>query len=118
MLQQMTTQFPNVEVIALDPARLLIQFASQVKASVLLRGIRNSTDHDYEQMMAHFNEWMEPAIRTVYIGPEPGQPFVSSSFVKQLVGMEDWNAYVHALVSKCVMPYLRKLEEQLCGGKK
>jgi len=110
MMREITAGMEHVEVVFLPESRLLVKFAASKGASTLLRGIRNNSDHDYEAMMADFNEWVEPGIRTVYIGPTPGEPFVSSTFVKDLVGMEDWIEYVAALVPSCVMPFLHRWE--------
>ena len=118
MLREVVKGMENVEVCVLEPKRLLVSFAVEKAAHTLLRGIRNTVDHDYESMMAAFNEWLAPTIRTAYIGPEPGQPFVSSSFVKSLVGLEEWQSYVSKLVPPCVMPHLWSLAALRPGGNK
>lgn len=109
MLIEMTRDFRNVKVAELKPTMLLVRFAASVNASILLRGIRTARDQEYESGMSHFNEWLAPTIRTVYVPAAPGQPYLSSSLVKSLVGMDEWRTYVPALVPPCVMKRLEKM---------
>lgn len=117
MLKSIVEPFPNAIFMCLPSSRLLVRFASEAGAKTLLRGVRNGADHEYERMMAEFNEWLYPSIRTVCVGPDPGKPFVSSSFVKSLIGLEGWTEYVAELVPPCVMPYLIHLEKSGHGTK-
>lgn len=111
MIQEATRHLPRVRVSVLPHGKLLVRHAASLGAKTLLRGIRNGMDHEYERMMSDFNEMVEPSVRTVCINAKPGELYVSSSFVKSLVGLEDWRTYVSKLVPLCVLPYLEKWSE-------
>ena len=80
------------------PGGFLVDFARRLGATHLLRGIRNTTDFEYEKSMDRMNARMEPEIRTVYLMPPPGLEDVSSSFVRGFVGVQGWQRWVQASV--------------------
>lgn len=80
------------------PGGFLVDFARRLGATHLLRGIRNTTDFEYEKSMDRMNGRMEPEIRTVYLMPPPGLEDVSSSFVRGFVGVQGWQRWVQASV--------------------
>lgn len=63
---------------------LVVEFAQDVGAQFIIRGIRNNVDFEYEFAFAHINTGMAPDIEHIYF--MSGQPdhFVSSSIVKEL----------------------------------
>lgn len=83
---------------------LLIQAAVRLKATHLVRGIRNAQDFDYETEMALVNRRIAPQVKTVYMVPPPELTEVSSSTVRGLVGFNGWQDivrdYVHPVVLK------------------
>jgi pantetheine-phosphate adenylyltransferase len=106
MVQAMVAH-KNVKIVEAGH-EFLVDTARKHKATVLLRGIRNNTDAEYERAMAEFNAWLAPGIQTVWVGPPPNLPnIVSSTFVKGLVGLDGWRAIVSKLVHPAVMPYLQ-----------
>lgn len=81
--------------------KFLIDFAVQQNARVIVRGVRNSTDFEFEKKMAHFNGNMKtghPIITTVVLIPPPDIEGLSSSFVKGLCGPEYWQQRVEQMV--------------------
>jgi pantetheine-phosphate adenylyltransferase len=90
---------------------LLIQLAGRVRATHLIRGIRNSEDFNYETQMALVNRRIDPEIRTVYMAPPPELSEVSSSTVKGIVGFTDWEPIVAQYVHPVVLEALRKKTE-------
>jgi len=72
----------NVEVVAFD--NLLIQFASSVKATFIIRGLRAVSDFEYEFQMAGMNAKLDPAIETVFLMASERHQFISSRFVKEI----------------------------------
>lgn len=64
--------------------RLLIDFAREVGARVILRGLRAVSDFDYEFQMAGMNHRMDPGIETVFLMASERHQFISSRFVKQV----------------------------------
>jgi pantetheine-phosphate adenylyltransferase len=75
-------RFANVEV---DVFRgLLVDYASQRKARVIVRGIRAVTDYEYEFQMALMNRRLAPSIETVFMMPAEHYSYVSSRLVKEI----------------------------------
>ena len=63
---------------------LTVEAAKQAKASVIIRGLRDATDFDYEVHMAQMNAALTPEIETVFLAASPGTRMMSSSLVKQI----------------------------------
>ena len=82
MLQEVTQPWANVEVDIFDG--LLVEYAKQRKAQVLLRGIRAISDYEYELQMALMNRKLEPAIETVFMMPAEAYSYLSSRLVKEI----------------------------------
>jgi pantetheine-phosphate adenylyltransferase len=65
-------------------ASLLIQFAHEVGASVIVRGLRAVSDFDYEFQMAGMNYRLDSNIETVFLMASERHQFISSRFVKEI----------------------------------
>jgi pantetheine-phosphate adenylyltransferase len=63
---------------------LLIAFAHEVGAGMLVRGLRAVTDFDYEFMMAGMNARLDAAVETVFLMASEHHQFISSRFVKEI----------------------------------
>ena len=64
---------------------LTVEFAKENNAQVLLRGIRNSSDFEYEKQLAEINSKLEPSIKTVFLTAIPEHASISSSAVRELI---------------------------------
>jgi pantetheine-phosphate adenylyltransferase len=82
MLREATKQWENVEVDVFDG--LLVQYARQRKAQVILRGIRAISDYEYELQMALMNRKLEPHIETVFMMPAEAYSYLSSRLVREI----------------------------------
>jgi pantetheine-phosphate adenylyltransferase len=72
----------RVDVRRLDG--LLVRFAQEAGATLLVRGLRNGSDFDYEAQMAQMNRHVAPALDTVFLAPSPAVGFVSSTLVREV----------------------------------
>lgn len=63
---------------------LLVNFAREEKASLLIRGLRAVSDFEYEFQMASVNNKIAPEIETVFLTASDATHFISSRFVKQI----------------------------------
>ena len=63
---------------------LLVHFARQVSASVIIRGLRAVSDFEYEIQMANMNYRMEPDIETIFLMASDRHQFIASSLVKDI----------------------------------
>ncbi|MCK5810664.1 MAG: pantetheine-phosphate adenylyltransferase [Cocleimonas sp.] len=79
------TQFadnPQVEVMGFNT--LLVDFAHQQNATVLVRGLRAVADFEFEFQLASMNRHLAPDIESVYLMPSEQYAFISSSLVKEV----------------------------------
>jgi pantetheine-phosphate adenylyltransferase len=83
MLREVVRGYPNVEVDSFDG--LLVHFAQQKGATVILRGIRAISDYEYELQMALMNRRLCPSIETVFLMAGEEYSFVSSRIIKQVI---------------------------------
>jgi pantetheine-phosphate adenylyltransferase len=85
MLREAVGRFPNVEIAAFNG--LLVDFAAQSGAQVILRGIRAISDYEYELQMALMNRRLRPQIETVFLMSGEAYSFISSRLVKEVIGL-------------------------------
>ncbi len=73
---------PNVEVVGF--AGLLVDFARDCNASVLIRGLRAVSDFEYEFQLANMNRRLKPDLESVFLTPSEENSFISSTLVKEV----------------------------------
>lgn len=98
----------KIEVVTFD--KLLIEFASDLGALTIFRGLRAVSDFEYEFQMAGMNRNLRPDIETVFLMCSDKHQFVSSRFVKEIARL---GGDVSAFVSDAV---LRRLQDKLAEG--
>ena len=78
---------------------LTVDFAQEIGASVILKGIRTVTDFDYEFQMLNMNRALTPEIETVFLAPSEANSYISSTLVRQIAGYGgDISQFVHPAV--------------------
>ena len=82
MVTELIKDFDNVSVHAYQG--LIVNYAKQVNAKVLVRGIRSSNDFGYEFDLALMNQNLNPEIETVFLQCKEKYAIVKSSSIKQL----------------------------------
>ena len=82
MLRESVKHLPNVAVESFDG--LLVNFAAEQGARVILRGIRAVSDYEYELQMALMNRKLHQEIETVFMLPGVAYSYVSSRMVKEV----------------------------------
>lgn len=83
MLKEATRELKNVVVEASDS--LVLDYAKKVKASVIIRGLRNFIDYQSEITLFQFNRSIDNSIDTFILFPSTDNLFLSSSSIKELV---------------------------------
>ncbi len=79
---------------------LVVSAARRAGAGVLIRGLRDGTDFDYEMQMAGMNASMAPQVQTVFLPASPMARPITATLVRQLAGMGgDVSAFVPAAVA-------------------
>ena len=74
---------------------LLVEYARSVEATHIVRGLRATSDFEYEFQIDAVNRHLDSTLRTVYFMASPGHSFLSSSNVKE-IGM--WGGSIRGLV--------------------
>jgi pantetheine-phosphate adenylyltransferase len=75
-------EFPNVTVLPFDG--LIVDFCADQEATVIVRGIRNITDFDYEAQMAAMNRKLNADVETVFLLPDAPLQCISSTLVREI----------------------------------
>lgn len=98
LAEEVLADCPNVTVKGFDV--LLIDFAHQQNASILIRGLRAVSDFEYEFQLASMNRNLAPDIESVFLMPADEYSFISSSLVKEVALLGgDVSKFVHPLVN-------------------
>jgi pantetheine-phosphate adenylyltransferase len=82
MAEQVLSQFENVEVRGFSD--LLVDFARDSNAKVILRGLRAVSDFEYEMQLASMNRHLDTSLETVFMTPSEETSFISASLVKEI----------------------------------
>ncbi len=91
----------TIEVIGFSS--LLVDFARNIGAQVIIRGMRAVSDFDYELQLTLMNRNLEPKIETIFLMPSEKYIFVSSSLAKEIAGLKgDITTLVPPIVAKAL----------------
>lgn len=113
MINQILRQECDDHVEARDFTGLTVDFARQVNATAILRGIRNVTDLNFEFQLALTNRAIAD-IETVFIMTGESTAFTSSTLIKQIASAGDINR-LHALLPAIVLDRLKEKKEAFDG---
>ncbi len=79
----------------------MVDAAKRAGATLLIRGLRDASDFDYEMQMAGMNGTMAPGLQTVFLPASPTVRPITATLVRQIAGMGgDVSAFVPASVAK------------------
>jgi pantetheine-phosphate adenylyltransferase len=65
----------------------VVEAARKAGATILIRGLRDAADFDYEMQMAGMNGTMAPDIRTIFLPASPAVRHITATLVRQIAGM-------------------------------
>ncbi|AVJ55000.1 pantetheine-phosphate adenylyltransferase [Idiomarina sp. OT37-5b] len=82
LAQQVTETLDNVSVVGFSG--LLVNFAKEQEATVLVRGLRAVSDFEYEFQLANMNRRLFPDLESVFLTPAEENSFISSTLVKEV----------------------------------
>ena len=103
MMKELVKDCGNVSVHAYEG--LIVNYAKQNNAKVLIRGVRSSNDYAYEFELASMNQNLNPEIETVFLQSKEKYSIVKSSSIKELV---KFGGDVSRMVAPIVEAALRK----------
>jgi len=101
MASEILSPIKNVKVVGFDT--LLADFATEIKANVVLRGLRAVSDFEYEFQLASMNRHLIPNIETMFLTPAEQFSFISSSLIKEIAMLDgDVSRFAHPLVQQAL----------------
>jgi pantetheine-phosphate adenylyltransferase len=90
----------GVELACVAFDDLVVDLAKREGATILVRGLRDATDFDYEMQMAGMNGTMAPTVQTVFLPASPAVRPITATLVRQIARMGgDVTAFVPAPVA-------------------
>jgi len=107
LLKSVTQHLPNVTIVGFSG--LLVDFAKDHQAKVLIRGLRAVSDFDYEFQLANMNRRLAPDLESVFLTPAEKNSFISSTLVKEVaLHHGDVGQFVHPIVKQALENSLQK----------
>lgn len=111
MLKEVTKEIKNVKIVPFEG--LLIDFAREVEAKVIVRGLRAVTDFEYELQMAQTNHKLNPEIETMFMTTGLDYSYLSSSVVREIAAFGgDISQFVPESVIKQVTEKIKEKKIQ------
>ena len=105
LAQTVLGEYDNVEICGFDG--LLVDFAHEKKANIIIRGLRAVSDFEYEFQLAGMNRKLADDIETLFLTPAEQYTYISSSLVREVASLGgDVSPFVH---EKIVAELARKL---------
>ena len=103
MIKKVTADIKNVECDAFSG--LLVDFAKNNNASVIVKGLRTVADFEYEFQMALLNKALNPEFETVFLMTDTKYSYISSSMVK---GVAEYHGELNGLVPSAILEQIQK----------
>src|SRR5947209_1178570 len=85
MLREVVRDRPSIEVCTFRG--LLVDFAAEQHATLIIRGIRAISDYEFELQMALMNRRLRPEVETVFLMAGEAYSFISSRLVKEVISL-------------------------------
>jgi len=93
----------GTEIHFVDFDGLMVQAARDNGAKLIIRGLRDTTDYNYEMQMVGMNAQMAPNLQTVFVPSSPHVRHISATLVRQIAEMGgDISAFVPSIVLKAL----------------
>lgn len=97
MARDVLAGYTNVEVTGFSG--LLMEFAHQQDAHIIIRGLRAVSDFEYEFQLAGMNRGLYPDVETIFLTPSEQYMFISATIVREIACLGgDASKFVHPLV--------------------
>ncbi|WP_256383504.1 pantetheine-phosphate adenylyltransferase [Photobacterium toruni] len=102
LAQQITAHLTNVEIVGFSG--LLVNFAKEHNANIVVRGLRAVSDFEYEFQLANMNRRLMPELETVFLTPAEENSFISSTIVKEVaLHKGDVSQFVDPLITTALL---------------
>ena len=101
MVEESLKHLDNIKVVGFNT--LLIDFAKQQGANVILRGLRAVSDFEFEFQLAGMNRKLNPEIETIFLTPSESVTFLSSTLVREIAALQgNVSEFVPAVVQQAL----------------
>ncbi len=106
-LKELYASNPKIEVTTYKG--LTVDYCKEVNAQVILRGLRNTTDLDYENIIAQNNLLLNPSVESYFLVSRSGLAHISSTIVRDI-----WrnNGDIKPLVPAQILKHIEKLDRK------
>lgn len=105
-MKQAVKRYRRVQVVSLDG--LTVKYALEKKAGTIIRGLRATSDFDYEFQMALTNRQLSKEVETVFLMPSEAHFYLSSRLIKEIAALGgNISGYVPRFVEKKIWDKLR-----------
>lgn len=101
MMKKLLSNFDNVEVDMNDG--LLVEYAKNVGATIVIRGLRTTTDFEYELQLAHTNNMEYKQLETIFLATAMQYSYLSSTVVKEFAS---YHGDISRFVPKEIVPLI------------
>ena len=109
LAKQIVSQYPNASAEGFSG--LLCEFVKQKHSTVIIRGVRNGSDFDYETRMASVNHSLNNDIQTVFFPPMDNTQFISGTLVREIRRLGgDVSSFVSPLVLQALNAKYEKIQ--------
>lgn len=109
LCRKTVAELQNVTVAEYDG--VIVDYARQIGASALVKGIRNGSDAEYELQMATVNRLVAPEIETVVLPSKPEYAALSSSYVKTFIRYQKaFDDLVPAVIRDDIKKMIERME--------
>lgn len=117
MAKAILVGLPNVRVMSFSG--LVTDFARDIGANLIVRGLRDASDFDYERRMASLNRILQPTIDTHFIIPDDRYQSITGTLVREIAMMGgDVRAFVNPVVLAALQEkYLKRQQEPRKGSR-
>ena len=108
MLKEVTKEYSNIRIRSFTG--LLVEFARECEAHIIVRGLRAITDFDYELQMAQTNRIINPSLDTMFLTTSLEYAYLSSTTVKEVAAYGgDISAFVPPYVEEKIRSRMHEL---------
>jgi pantetheine-phosphate adenylyltransferase len=107
LVEIISSRYPNVTVSSYDG--LTIDFAKSNNINVILRGVRNSSDFNYESQISQMNNAMDKSLQSLFFIASDPYKSITSSLVRQVISL---NGDYSNFISNDVARYVKKIKNK------
>ncbi len=101
IVEEVVGHHKGVEVKAFDG--LLVDLSAEVNSPVVLRGIRNLTDYEFETQMAFMNRMMRPELELIFLPADKNYAHINSTLVREIARLGgDISGFVPPAIAEAV----------------